>query len=628
MGTQAYTYPIDAIGGPNNTTVQSENVSVHQSSPAWVLTFIRWTDRDTLRIVDANNKSVRGVLVVENDCVQVSTTDSKGTLTPSMQATLVMTDVNYETAVAPGDFVFVNMLNWEVDSRRVANAARVLSPINGPDDGFKGFYKVQSVRRVEQVDPQTGIKTLLFRITGFAFTEFNNVIYFNPSLIDSTDTNAQLLFISNIAKDWSSLITGKGFFYVQDIISILIQSFIGTGVSANGFLNQKGLLHTPNERFFMPSQVGKLMGLTGVKAAKDAYRYLFGIQQYAGGSATTLSTGMNPSTYTTPYPGFYFTGSKCEGQTLLKPDYWNQVKTWDIMNQYLNAPLNEMYTCFRISPDNKVLPTLVLRQIPFTNDDINTTLANNKMSKVNLATTKFTTLPRWKINPAMVISRDIGRDEAARINFVQYFGRSQGATQNLDISFENKMHNYLYDIKDVLRSGLRPYVVQTDFEDPSAADKGYYRSPIWAVILGDAVIGEHLKFNGTIECVGIVPPIAVGDNLELDNIVYHIEQITHAASINGQDGRKTFRTVISLSHGISTDSSASGLRYAEMSNTNGYNERQTDFDNNQILPGVGEAQDTVYRPTNPEPTAAEISPPNHIFAQPNQNTSVGGSDDE
>src|SRR5579863_9630646 len=97
--SRAFVYKINPIGSG-----EGEFNAIHQVSPTWVLTFVRWSNRDTERVTNVSSTNVRIPLVVENDCIAVSTTSSKGTLTPSVTATLVMTDVNYETDVAPGDF--------------------------------------------------------------------------------------------------------------------------------------------------------------------------------------------------------------------------------------------------------------------------------------------------------------------------------------------------------------------------------------------------------------------------------------------------------------------------------------------------------------------------------------------
>lgn len=598
--TRAFTKYINPEGSG-----KFEDYSVHQTSPAWVLTFVRWQNRDTFRTGGTSGTEVRDPEVVENDCLQVTTTVTKGSLTPSMSATLVMTDKNYVASIAPGDFVMVNMLNWESEARRVADNARAKKPINGPDDGFNGVFKVQGVRRMIQVDPNTGTKIVLFRINGFAFTEYNNTIYFNPYLIDTNqDPKNQLLFASFIGRDWHNLVNSKGITNVQDVIATLIQSFIGAGITNQGRFEKNGTLKSPNVHFFIPQLVGALLGVSGAKAAKDIYIHVFGIQNYVSGSKQTLSAGFNPQggNMRQKFNRIYYTGTPCGGDTFLKPEYWNNIKTWAILNQYTNAPLNEIFTCFRISPDGFVMPTVVFRQIPFTNEDF----------KSNLPVTKFMNLPRWNIDPALIFNQDIGRDEAARINFVQYFGKSTVGAAGADISEEIARGNYSYDIDDVQRSGLRPFVVTTQFDEPTATNKEH-RSPGWAKIIGDALIGGHLKMNGHITCAGIVDPIAVGDNLELDNTVYHIEEVSHNCSVNIQTGQKMFRTTIGLSSGVNVASSSKGTRYSEMLNTAANERRQQDWNTDQILPGVTENQDTVYRPKSLDGPPAINTP----FEQPN-----------
>ena len=612
----AYTY--DILPNGSNADDLANNIFVHQTSPAWVLTFLRWKVRDTLRTTPTNTETYKTIasepLIVENDCVQLSVSDSKSVLTPSMSATLLMTDVNYETELSPGDFVFVNILNWESEARRVANNARDQKPINGTNDGFKGFFKIQSVRKILNTDPTTAIKYYSIQITGFAFTEFNNCIYFNPYLIDKSDQNT-LLFANQIGIDWASLQTEKGLTKIQSVMRYLINSFIGTGLNDLGRKTDGAAPITPNVHFFMPQGVGNLLGLSHLQSAKDAYNYLFGIQQYSANSNTTLAQGMNPSgvpqNATAGSTGrFIFLPNPVEGDTVTKPEYWNQIKAWAILNQFTNAPLNELYTCFRIAPNGSVMPTLVFRQIPFTTDNF-----KNGSHKV----TKFMSVPRWNVHPALAFGFNLGKDEALRMNFVQYYGRSVSGPAGFDISEETAQQNYIYDIDDVRRNGLRPYVVTSEFDRlPQAPySANGFRSPGWARIMGDALIGGHLKFSGTINFVGLPEPIAVGDNLQFDNVVYHIEGINHSAS-QQPDGKKMFRTDVTLSSGVSIQS-GDQVVYSEMTLGGGYAKRRNDYDSTQILPGVSEAQDVVSRTNSPEPPP--IAKPNS-FTEPNTNTSI------
>ncbi len=605
--------------GPIGTDISESNL-VHQCSPSWLLTFIRWDVRDTLRAIAPNSNDVfqvRESLVVENDCVQVSVSSSKSTLTPSMTCTLLKTDVNYATAIAPGDFVFVNMLNWDEDQQRIALIARSKNPgsINGINDGFKGVFKVQGVREVTTKNPETGQTMIAYRINGFAFTEFNNTIYYNPYLRreDQGSGRDDLLFASNIGADYAQLITKDHGPLCQDLVRFLIQSFIGVGVTDRGSTSTAGSPITANTHFYIPGMVGSLLGVKSAKAAKDVYSYLFGLQKYSGSPNQDLATGMNPSNLgSSPAPGFLYTTRPVDGQTALKAEYWNQVKAWSIINQYVNQPLNEIYTCFRVTPNGDVMPTIVMRQVPFTTE----TFGKQEPFTDNCEVTKFLELPRWKVSTAMTIDADLGRDESARINFVQYYGKVTINKPDAAMSAQTAAQNYVHDINDVTRSGLRPYVVSSQFEDLSIGTTATF-SRKWAHIIGDAVMGGHLKLNGTVSFLGLVDPICVGDNLEYDGTVYHIEEVTHACSKNASMGKRLFRTTLKLSNGVSISDSA--LSYSEMVHTNAYQDRKDNYENgNKSNPGVSEEQDTTKRPTNPAPTRVDIDAADKPFAQPGQ----------
>lgn len=619
--TSAYT----AFIGPNGSGDLEDN-SVHQTSPAWVLTFVRWNVRDTLRAIPSIGGgeellAVRDPLVVENDCVQLTVNVNKANLTDSVSMTLVETDVNYSTAIHPGDFVLVNILNWNHDARRIVNIARSknIGPINHIKDGFKGIFKVQGVRKKVSVDPGTGTTRVYYNINAFAFTEFNNSIYYNPYLrTDNQGTGKDdLLFATNLGVDYKQLISPDNNPYCQDIIKFLIQSFIGVGVSDKGQVSAAGSPITANTHFYIPQQIGTFLGISGAKAAKDVYNYLFGIQQYSGSGDRSYASGFTPANASPADGRFTYTQTKCNGQTLLRAEYWNQQKAWSIINQYTNAPLNELYTCFRVDATGKVMPTVVFRQIPFNSDNFGSTATFDQTVPI----TKFSTLPRWKIHPALIFNVDIGLEEAARINFVQYYASPPADVKKGDayMSVQTAAGNYVYDVNDVVRSGLRPYVVTTSFQDLTI-DKQKYESRQWAQVLGDCVIGGHLKLNGTIECAGIVEPIAVGDNFEYGGTVFHIEEVNHVCNINAQTGMKTFRTVLKLSNGVSTLTSATkDLIYSEMIHTSAYQDRADNFNNgNQVLPGVSEEQDTSYRPSHPWPTQAAIDKKDSPFAQPGQ----------
>jgi hypothetical protein len=66
-----------------------------------------------------------------------------------------------------------------------------------------------------------------------------------------------------------------------------------------------------------------------------------------------------------------------------------------------------------------------------------------------------------------------------------------------------------------------------------------------ADVLGD----QHLRFNGSILSYYIQLPIAEGENLVHNNMLYHIERVMHAGNI-GPLGNKIGTTTLDLTYGI------------------------------------------------------------------------------
>jgi hypothetical protein len=268
------------------------------------------------------------------------------------------------------------------------------------------------------------------------------------------------------------------------------------------------------------------------------------------------------------------------------------------------------------------MPAIVVRQKPFTSEGFS--------SQIN--STKFLTLPRWRIHPDRIKSFHIGRDDAARINFVQVFGKSQafqGAAQGASIDYQISQGNYAVDRDDVKRSGLRPYITTSNFDYPSDSSQSRLsQAPIWAQLVADWVIGGHLKLSGSVELSGISDPITVGDNAQIDGVVFHIEGVVHTMSLDAQ-GRKNFSTTLNLSSGVPSEAYQGQGIYAEMNQTTADAKRKWIGDQNLDTliqwPGASDTQDVPGRqngektskiggqPFSPEATDS-TSPPNGTAA--------------
>lgn len=543
----------------------------HQISPHWVCTFTRFNTRDTFNYGTLGGPSlepVRKPLVVENDCISVSVNVSKTNTTPNATITLASGDLNYSTAVSPGDFVLINMVNYTSKAREIRDRAILEKPINRVGDGFKGVFKINSVNKIVNTDPGSGVKTVRYQVTAYGFTEFNNIIYYNPTLGDSINKD---VLIYAINEKLLSVLNSK--LEIQKVLEILPNIILG-----NGRINatDSKVMSTKKEPYTIPGSVFKLMGIKG-KNAVDLYRIMLGVWGNPVTSSSQEKDGFNPNFR--ERGGVQSMDKPLQGMIPIQTSPLTNVRLIDLLKRYSNELINETYLCYRIDKNGLVLPKVVIRQKPF----------NTEHGKLD--GTRFLKLPRWKISSDLIYNINVSKNESLRFNFVHIIGTTGNpAVDGANLANQNSNQGTIkFDDKDIERHGLRPYTQVSNFDWPR--DDSPSMAPYWASLCFDWVYGGHLKTNGKISCVGIEENICVGDNLELQNTVYHIEAINHVGTIT-PDGKKIFRTNITLSHGVDKRSSASGPVYPEMDYTDTKLDRDHDFENNYgIMPGFSDTQD-------------------------------------
>jgi hypothetical protein len=596
---------------------------VSTPSPSWMITFVRFQNRSpkTLPIGVGEADDARKPLVVINDCISVSTGNSKASPNGSCQLTLKMGDINYLTAIAPGDYIVINIALSDGKILELYNRALSGKSINRPGDGFRGMFRVQSIHKTLSIDP-SGKPSATIQVTGYAFSEMNDVIYFNPYLVTEGEKNNDIFFLTQMSDSWNKIIglkKGKDDFFqsVQNLMILLMQTFLGSGIDNEGKKLKDGMVRTENNLYLLPKGLGPLMGLSKAKYAADLVNMVCGIQKYK--KSKEYKAAFNPiikNELKGQSGRVYITDIPVQGVSYAKPEYWNQVRVWDILGSYLNSTVNEMYTGFKPDPrTGNIMPTLVIRQKPFTTE---------RFSKDNPSEplTRFRNLPRWKIDPEDVVSIHVGRDDAARINFVQVFGRSQAiegeSAQGASTAMQIAMHNYDIDREDIKRNGLRPLITSSNFDHAGTDLKSRSsRAPFWAQLVGDWVIGGHLKMSGTIVMKGTILPMEAGDNLEFDDTIYHIEGVQHQTSIGGK-GERIYRTTLQLSSGVATEKDARYAEYAEMNHTDADEYRKSKDSSKSINPGVSDSQDL---PNASNRSNAEKTAPNKEFPfdQPSSN---------
>jgi len=588
--------------------IESETEDSHQTSPAYLLTFIRYSNRDLVNYEGEDRLKTRNQFVVVNDAISINVSNTKSSPVSTFSCILKQGDINYLTAISPGDYVIVNMVNWEAKAMELRQRALDEKPINRADDGFKGLFKILNVNMVLSV-AENGIKQYQVQVTARGFDEFNNILYFNPALPKANAESSGFLFL-NAFDNWSDILQKPQTNNVQNLLKEIVKRSIGQGLKVLD--NDVKLDQIPV--YEVPSLVSKLLNMKKARTIADINKYYFGI----------WSTGLTSTVSKKSYNGFgsffktdgskslkqnngekdalisFFNTGGGEGRVLqgsrqIAFNHFQQVKVWSLIEDYSNPVINESYTCYRLDREGKyVYPSLIVRQKPFNNRNYENFVKENGGNESDIAKncTKFLDLPRWKISPNLIKSINIGRSDQGRINFVQVFTRSLSVDEKFNAAAQMAKINFVEDKYDVKRHGRKPYIVNCNYDFPDS--KIQLRNKEWAFLIADWVFNGHLKMNGTMQTVGIEEPICVGDNLEFDNTVFHIESISHTMNLSN-NGVKVFRTNLSLSMGISDKSSEKVPIYAEMDYTDSYTRRLDDFKKEGVLPGFSDTQNIPSR---------------------------------
>jgi hypothetical protein len=536
-------------------------------------------------------------LVITDDCIQLSVSMGKGAETKSLNATLKQTNINYLVEILPGDWVMAWMVNNRTDYESlvskisdIASGANTKDMVNGFHDGLKFVGRVDDVYKDVVVDPNIGTKISNYSLKCSGFAELNTYMYYDYALATSDaqggnfgwmarfGVSTDALFgndaeegikqnnINNIVPTLLDLVLGKGPAPVGDI------SLDGPGgnISATPQLADqadpnRSSGNDPPYSYLVPISVGNLLGKKS--ASKGIMSYADILELWTGVHSYNVKSG--ELTFTPEFD--HSVGSSrrvTKGGELLgtflpfMPDFANR-PLWGVLQQYVNHAINEIYTAMKVNPEGRIVPTVVFRQIPFTTDALKlptdsqdigkgtTTSASQEFvsaddSSINV--TKFLDLPRWYIPSVMVKRVHVGRSNATRTNFVHVYGTATNLqNQGTGVQYQMLTNPPVRDDVDIFRSGCHTHVSTVDCWVDDSVGKVPGK---WMALIADWMMGSHLTLNGMVDLFGVQAPIAEGDNVVFDGVVYHVMQVDHFANIDTASGAKHFGTTLQLTNGM------------------------------------------------------------------------------
>jgi hypothetical protein len=575
--------------------IQQNNIddNHYEANPSWLIMFIRYAypaSYDRTKPVDGKfySRSIAPLiknpvvelppLIVENDCVNWNTTTSKGAHVSGANAVFANSGVDYSKAVTTGDWMIIWAFNNNADAHRVAQNLRsngAAQQANKFNDGLKFIGRVSGISRRASIEPDSGQRTVFFSIDAQGFTDLDAQIYYNEAIsINYQDSNAFLVNVLGITIDQFN--DAGGFVTTQDVVPVLIKVLLGLGTkdTAQKSLNvgtpDGPITVSPNQAYRIPKTLANILfgsdfpppNNTVGYTYSDILKIVIGVQKYN----TTYSPSATSSAQNSPATGFfnnswaetsnnvYNTGIQLTAKYTFPSINFNNTTVWGILERFINTPVDEMYTCLRVFPsqdpnnqDGEIFPTLVCRQVPLNTDPF----VNNSP----LQATAFSEIPRWVLDSTMVSEENLVKSESQRKNYVHIYGQ--------DLLGQNSSENIyaimsaippIFDSSDIQRHGLRAIIrqlpVDTQFLNSTGTSATDHPGAYWSSLVADQLIDSHNKFSGSLNSKLIQEPICEGDNLEYNDLLFHIERVIHTGSVNLESGKRTANTILHVTNGL------------------------------------------------------------------------------
>lgn len=656
----------------------SEHI-VHSSTPSWVLYVVRFKNQITADIskikrLESHNISIDKPLdyvfeelpplIIDEDCIDLTTSSSKGSHVHALQATLLPTR-NYLREIRPGDWVFAWMHD---DPTRISYVTKLLregKKANHRQSGLKFVGKVSGMRKSVTISPN-GAKRTNYLLTGHAFTEFNNQLYYFPQMSRSKEA-------AEMASEWTIKLGA----YINDLLTHPKKD--GVGTEASGIVSHKiiprllditlgkGLPsdlkvaesapHSPNTEVpcRIPNSAGTVLGLDALQTwsgpnYRDILEVVIGsikAAPYGSDSSQTnedgsLSVAFAGTSIDVVRPGGFklvvknpfissttrelntSVGAKqhdCDGKLIgkfpLTPPTLQFTPVWQLITSYLNGAVNEAYTTLRASndrDDDSIYPCFIARQKPF-----NTLAGIEAFGILEESDSRFfdhihvasmEEITTWEIPDSIVLGYDVGSSDTTRVNYISTGGVQERSKSNPSLGLVFVNGGITWDKLDAARNGIHSI---TQNVNCVAADN-VHGPIIWNKLLSDYYSGLFLTYSGTMNCIGIAQPICIGDNISFNDIVYQIESINHRCS-RAPDGKTSFTTNFSFTHGMVKEQLVED--FAKLDSTNYHDTHPSPLTNNPEDPyAIPEAaprstpktpqESILFKRTNQYPVSTSI----------------------
>jgi len=478
-----------------------------------------------------DNLDTKNYMLIRDDVVRCTINknkDNKGTFSVNLKKGKQRSgdlnlpgNIDYVQSVHPGDWIMIYLKkSGDIQVTQVSAATS--------SSGLKFLGVVENVRMVETDDPSTGRPRAEYLITGREFGKvFDMSLFFNP-IVNQQD--AESILGAKFLKDSKNTVSVIGN-SPDKVVKSLIDFYLGGSEKKVNSANEIWYIPSILARKFLPPSQIKPKGVSFIDILNKDRIGLHSYKNNVFQSAVSLP-----------------------GAAVIK-SLPASGEVWSILDSFKNSATNELYTELVLDSSGKLKPSLVLRQLPFSNksdqetnvffqnegDDVTDSVADSKK-------TFFVDLPRTKITSSDVRHKNIGKSDHDRINYVIVVPKVD--TDVYDIAYVAGSN-----VPSIQRYGLRVLQAQTAYvlgaSSTNSGDgiKNYCKNCV--NLLQDWFFTSHNLFNGSLVIDGRDEFMEVGSNLYLtdSNQLFHVEGYTHNYEITPSTGDTIYNTEVRVTRG-------------------------------------------------------------------------------
>jgi len=538
-----------------------------------------WNYKDRI-IADGAVKphEIEQVIINSASLLSIGTSKTKSSPAGTFEISLAPT-FNWIARITPGSWCVINM-----------SQSKIVENISGSSLGnadpreFKMLGRIDSVRVVVSVDPQTGARLTNYVVTGQDWASvFNTRIYIDPvarnnnlDQLSAVGHAARILFDEMIL-DWldsedvalptpSNVVKAIIELWGNPIkdISAAVDNIRNNLNEGSGKKIQTDLTITSQSQFKIPSELSRYMGFRS-----------------RGGAAA-----INIASILTLYEGILrnrdqYSGDTKEAHGFPDPASFYGINSfWQLLIDNCNAALNELIADVRWEGDK---PTLALykRIKPFANRKTFTgTKPEDATTQVAKNLSLFKNIRQILINKNDVLTINAGTNWRDKINFIEI--QPQQNLLRVNLEAQVKLDAQTVDLLAFERDGFKPLLQRVNYMPYTGGQPAPLLATEWKYLLREWYFNTHNMLDGSMSIIGQDQYIQVGDNIKVDAgilgtgpfnigqdnqeqayLLAHVESISNQFSVDQATGARTFITTIAFVRGIIVDSNDNALSLAQ-----------------------------------------------------------------